>query len=125
MPTATLSRQKPYIEGVEFFKLKPAVFKQNRFGQTQYSSFSKPMRPTGKYSGAGGAVYGYRIADQGTNWGTSFPGGTGKFKGRISEKALGLGVSTSFLGGAAAGVTGTMATYSVYHRCIKLPHTLH
>ena len=64
-------------------------------------------------------MYGYRIADQGTNWGTSFPGDTGKFKGRISEKALGLGVSSSFLGGSAAGVAGTMATYSVYHRCIR------
>merc|ERR1712032_1791389 len=70
----------------------------------------------GKYAGAGGRVYGYRIADQGTNWGTSFPGGTGKFKGSILKKALGLGVSSSFLGGAASGVAGTFATYSVYHR---------
>ena len=117
MPTAAPSRQRPYVEGVEFFKLKPAVFKPNKFGQTQYSSFSKPMQPIGKYAGAGGAMYGYRIGDQGTNWGTSFPGGTGKFKGSTSKKALGLGVSSSFLGGAASGVAGTFATYSVYHRC--------
>ena len=62
-------------------------------------------------------MYGYRIGDQGTNWGTLFPGGTGKFKGSISKKVLGLGVSSSFLGGAAAGVARTFATYSVYHRC--------
>ena len=113
-------RQIPYVEGVDFFKLKPTVFKPNLFGQSQYSSFSKPMRPTGKYAGAAGAMYGYRIGDQGTNWGTSFPGGTGKFRGRISEKTLGLGVSSSFLGGSAAGTTGTMATYSVYHRCTRI-----
>ena len=117
MPTAAPSRQRPYVKGVEFFKLKPAVFKPNKFGQTQYSSFSKPKQPIGKYAGAGGILYGYRIGDQGTNWGTSFPGGTGKFKGSISKKALGLGVSSSFLGGASAGVAGTFATYSVYHRC--------
>jgi hypothetical protein len=34
----------------------------------------------------------------------------------FSKKALGLGVGAGFLGGAALGVAGTMATYSVYHR---------
>ena len=29
---------------------------------------------------------------------------------------LGLGVGAGFLGGAALGVAGTMASYSVYHK---------
>ena len=39
-----------------------------------------------------------------------------KKKSGISKKALGLGVAAGFVGGAALGVAGTMATYSVYHR---------
>ena len=39
-----------------------------------------------------------------------------KQKSGISKKALGLGVAAGFVGGAALGVAGTMATYSVYHR---------
>ena len=34
----------------------------------------------------------------------------------ISKKMLGLGVGAGFLGGAALGVAGTMASYSVYHK---------
>ena len=39
-----------------------------------------------------------------------------KQKKGFSKKALGLGVAAGFVGGAAVGVAGTMATYSVYHR---------
>jgi len=96
------------------------VFKPNKFGQTQYSSFSKPSRPIGSYAGVGGKKYGYRTPGHGTNWGTSFSGGTGvynkKKKRGMSKKALGLGVAAGFVGGAALGAAGTMATYSVYHR---------
>ena len=38
-----------------------------------------------------------------------------KSKG-ISKKALGLGIGAGFLGGAALGVAGGMATASVYQR---------
>ena len=94
------------------------MFKPNKFGQTQYSSFSKPSRPIGSYAGVGGKKYGYRTPGHGTNWGTSFSGGTGVYnkKRGLSKKALGLGVAAGFVGGAALGVAGTMATYSVYHR---------
>ena len=34
----------------------------------------------------------------------------------FSKKALGLGIGAGFLGGAALGAAGAMATYSVYHR---------
>jgi hypothetical protein len=93
------------------------VFKPNKFGQTQYSSFSRPSHNFGSYAGAGGKKYGYKAPGHGTNWGTSFPGGVGKYESRgVSKKALGLGIGAGFLGGAALGVAGTMATYSVYHR---------
>jgi len=53
----------------------------------------------------------------GTAWGTNFGSGhMYKKKSGISKKALGLGVAAGFVGGAALGVAGTMATYSVYHR---------
>ena len=38
-----------------------------------------------------------------------------KSKG-VSKKALGLGIGAGFLGGAALGVAGGMATASVYQR---------
>ena len=38
----------------------------------------------------------------------------------IPKKALGLGVAAGFVGGAALGAAGTMATYSVYHRCVEI-----
>ena len=62
--------------------------------------------------------FGYKNPGYGTNWGTSFLGGAGKYdiKNGLSKKALGLGVGAGFLGGAASGAAGTMATYSVYHR---------
>ena len=55
----------------------------------------------------------------GTSWGTNFAGGVGKWKPKkkgVSKKMLGLGVGAGFLGGAALGVAGTMASYSVYHK---------
>ena len=39
-----------------------------------------------------------------------------KPKKGISKKMLGLGVAAGFVGGAALGVAGTMASYSVMHR---------
>jgi len=72
----------------------------------------------GSYSTSSGTKYGYRTPGHGTNWGTSFSGGTGVYdkKKGFSKKALGLGVAAGFVGGAALGAAGTMATYSVYHR---------
>jgi len=53
----------------------------------------------------------------GTAWGTKFDSkSVYKQKKGFSKKALGLGVAAGFVGGAALGVAGTMATYSVYHR---------
>ena len=116
------------LAGGGFVKPKPAVFKPNKFGQTQYSSFSKPSRPIGSYAGVGGKKYGYRTPGHGTNWGTSFSGGTGvynkKKKRGMSKKALGLGVAAGFVGGAALGAAGTMATYSVYHRWLVVEDNL-
>ena len=54
----------------------------------------------------------------GTSFGANFAGGVGQWKPKkqgVSKKMLGLGVGAGFLGGAALGVAGTMATYSVYH----------
>jgi len=57
----------------------------------------------------------------GTKWGTNFAGAGAaahmyKPKKGISKKMLGLGVAAGFVGGAALGVAGTMASYSVMHR---------
>ena len=55
----------------------------------------------------------------GTSFGTNFAGGHGQWKPKkqgVSKKMLGLGVGAGFLGGAALGVAGTMASYSVYHK---------
>jgi len=61
--------------------------------------------------------YSYKSPGYGTNFGTSFPGGVGKYGGKgFSKKALGLGVGAGFLGGVALGAAGTAATYGVYHR---------
>ena len=77
--------------------------------------------------------YGYKVGEKnettkknvsqtpghGTSWGTNFAGGVGQWKPKkqgVSKKMLGLGVGAGFLGGAALGVAGTMASYSVYHK---------
>lgn len=116
--TSTGSRGRTSIGGGGFVKPTPvkSVFKPNKFGQTQYSSFSKPSGNYGSYTGSGGKAYGYKAPGGGTNWGTSFSGGHGQYKRGISKKALGLGVAAGFVGGAALGAASTMATYSVYHR---------
>jgi len=69
-------------------------------------------------AGAGAGAYSYRSPGYGTNFGTSFPGGAGRYgsSGFSGKKALGLGIGAGFIGGAALGVAGTMATYGVYHR---------
>ena len=74
--------------------------------------------------------YGYKTPGYGTKWGTNFGSGMGKYEGKeartgISRKALGLGVGAGFLGGAAAGVAGTMATYSVYHKYQEFRRRIH
>ena len=89
---------------------------------------------TGGVYGSGSNTYGYRTPGYGTNWGTNFAGGAGKyskvfillsyfpprlsfyFSQGYSGKALGMGVAAGFLGGAALGAVGTMAMYSTYHR---------
>jgi len=71
----------------------------------------------GTYSAPGGKTFGSATPGHGTSWGTSFPSGVGKYKSSgISKKALGLGIGAGFLGGAALGVAGAMATASVYQR---------
>jgi len=71
----------------------------------------------GTYSAPGGRTFGSATPGHGTSWGTSFPSGVGKYKSKgISKKALGLGIGAGFLGGAALGVAGGMATASVYQR---------
>ena len=60
------------------------------------------------------------LSGYGTNFGTSFPQGVGKYGGKgFSKKALGLGVGAGFLGGAALGAAGTVATMGVYHRYLQ------
>jgi len=65
-------------------------------------------------------TYSYKSPGYGTNFGTSFPQGVGKYGGKgFSKKALGLGVGAGFLGGAALGAAGTVATMGVYHRYLQ------
>ena len=65
-------------------------------------------------------TYSYKSPGYGTKFGTSFPGGVGKYGGKgFSKKALGLGVGAGFIGGAALGVAGTAATMGVYHRYMQ------
>jgi len=73
----------------------------------------------GSYS-QGNTHYGSRTPGYGTSWGTNFNSGVGQYpvagKQGFSKKALGLGVGAGFLGGAALGVGGTMATYGAMHK---------
>jgi len=82
----------------------------------------------GSYS-SGQQSYGARVPGYGTNWGTNFAGGVGQYgqsgKTGYSKKALGLGVGAGFLGGAAVGVAGTMATYSAMHKYQKFKNMMH
>jgi len=97
-------------------------------GAKQYSSFSKPTSSFGSFSAPGGKNYGSKTPGYGTNWGTNFAGGVGQYgkqKKGISKKALGLGIGAGFLGGAALGVAGTMATYSVYHKYQEYKRMMH
>ena len=95
-------------------------FSKNPYGVSQYSGYTKPKKSIGSYLfGSKKKSYGYKTPGYGTNWGTNFAGGMGQYKKPktgISKKALGLGIGAGFLGGAALGVAGTMATYSVYHK---------
>lgn len=95
-------------------------FSKNPYGVSQYAGYTKPKKSIGSYLfGSKKKSYGYKTPGHGTNWGTNFAGGMGQYKKPkkgISKKALGLGIGAGFLGGAALGVAGTMATYSVYHK---------
>jgi len=90
---------------------------KNNYG-TGGSSFGSYGTKYGTGSSFGGTPkYSYKSPGYGTNFGTSFPGGVGKYGGKgYSKKALGLGVGAGFLGGVALGAAGTAATYGVYHR---------
>merc|ERR1719391_269036 len=71
----------------------------------------------GTYSAPGGKTFGSATPGHGTNWGTSFSSGVGRYQSKgVSKKALGLGIGAGFLGGAALGAVGGMATASVYQR---------
>jgi len=66
-----------------------------------------------------GSAGNYRSPGYGTNYGTNFAGGAGRYGGGssgYSGKALGLGVGAGFLGGALVGTYLTVATMGVYHR---------
>eukprot|EP00092_Neocalanus_flemingeri_P106556 GFUD01136724.1.p1 GENE.GFUD01136724.1~~GFUD01136724.1.p1 ORF type:complete len:712 (-),score=170.30 GFUD01136724.1:71-2206(-) len=103
-------------------------YKKNPMGVSQYSAFSKPKQSFGSHL-FGGKKVGYKTPGYGTSWGTNFAGGAGQFgkqkKKGISKKMLGLGIGAGFLGGAALGVAGTMATYSVYHRYQEFKRMMH
>ena len=107
------------------------TFSKNSFGVSQYSGFKKPKKSFGSHLFKGSKKrYGYKTPGYGTKWGTNFVSGMGKYKGKgprngISKKALGLGVGAGFLGGAAAGLAGTMATYSVYHKYQEFRRRVH
>jgi len=105
------------------------AFKPNRYGTSQYQSFSKPKKSFGSYLfGGSKKPYGYKTPGHGTSWGTNFAGGVGQWKPKkqgVSKKMLGLGVGAGFLGGAALGVAGTMASYSVYHKYQEFKRKMH
>ena len=92
-------KSKTPIGGGGFVNPKTTSY-GSTFGGSKTSSFKSP---------------GY-----GTNFGTNFKGGVGKYGGKgFSKKALGLGVGAGFLGGAALGAAGTVATMGVYHRYLQ------
>ena len=65
-------------------------------------------------------TFSYRSPGYGTAFGTNFRGGVGQYGGReFGRKKLGLGVGAGYLGGAALGRSGTLATMGVYHRYIQ------
>ena len=106
---------------------------KSSYPKQQWSSGgSKPKTPIGgggfvnpKVTSYGSSFGGsktssYKSPGYGTNFGTSFKGGVGKYGGKgFSKKALGLGVGAGFLGGAALGAAGTVATMGVYHRYLQ------
>ena len=68
-----------------------------------------------------------KLPGYGTSFGTNFAGGVGRYgagKKGFSTKALGFGVAAGFLGGAALGVGGTMATYGAIHKYKKFKSML-
>jgi len=108
---------------------KKTGYSMNPFGVNQYSGFGKPKKSFGSFLFGGKKAYGAKTPGYGTRWGTNFAGGVGKYghgggsKG-FSKKALGLGVGAGFLGGAALGIGGTMATYGAIHKYKKFKSML-
>jgi hypothetical protein len=88
------------------------------YGAGKYSQYSFPKQTSFGSHSFGKQSFGASSPGYGTKFGTNFGSGAGMYpqKKGFSKKALGLGVGAGFLGGAALGVAGTMATYSVYHR---------
>ena len=69
-------------------------FSKNKWGVNQYSGYTKPKKSWGsRLFGKSGKKYGYKTPGYGTNWGTNFAGGIGKYGGKekkgFSKKALG------------------------------------
>lgn len=82
--------------------------------------FVNPKATSYGSSFGGAKTNSYKSPGYGTNFGTSFKGGNGRYGGKgFSKKALGLGVGAGFIGGAALGVAGTVATMGVYHRYLQ------
>jgi len=104
----TNTNSKPAIGGGGF--VNPKTNGNSGFG-TKYGYGSNYNSRYG--GGSSIPTYSYRSPGYGTRFGTSFPGGMGRYGGAgYSKKSLGLGVGAGFLGGAAVGI----ATMSVYHR---------
>lgn len=79
--------------------------------------FVNPKTTSYGSSFGGSKTSSFKSPGYGTNFGTSFKGGVGKYGGKgFSKKALGLGVGAGFLGGAALGAAGTVATMGVRSR---------
>ena len=84
---------------------------------TSTAKFSNPkVTSYGSTFGSAGS-YSYRSPGYGTRYGTSFPGGTGRFGGSgFGKKYVGMGTGAGFVGGSYLGARGTSAMMGVYHR---------
>ena len=79
--------------------------------------FTNPKLSSYGSSLGGANTQSYRSPGYGTAFGTNFRGGVGQYGGReFGSKKLGLGVGAGYLGGAALGRAGSLATLGVYHR---------
>ena len=107
----TNTNSKPAIGGGGFVNPKTS----NGYG-TKYG-YGSNFNSRGGVGGSSIPTYSYRSPGYGTRFGTSFPGGMGRYGGAgYSRKSLGMGVGAGFLGGAAVGMVASYATMNVYHR---------